>query len=165
MSREFDQLSERVIKDSKPADDRDPAEWQAWVQRWHRLIYRAGARAQLEASFGQVDDNALARLLWLSEHGVYGPDVPALVAEVEDWRAKGDALNSTYGMTDADLHSMISEGFHTAFRKATDSMEAAICHKAIRDMEPEEWGAIIDFVTKPIVRWLREAKAREEAAT
>lgn len=55
-------------------------------------------------------------------------------------------------MTSADgaieyFTSMLSEGFHTAFRKAVPNSDTA--HKIwtlINDMPDDEWNAIIDFV-------------------
>jgi hypothetical protein len=157
----FDYYSGVVAGLSRPHDDQeDPNVWLAQVQRAHRMIFREGARAGLDKRFDGLGDDSLARLGWLAEQGVFGEDITALVAELERWREKGDAINSSYGLTDSDIHSMVAEGFHTAFRKAVDSPEAVVIHKLIKDMDPETWAAIIDFVANPIIRWLREAEAK-----
>lgn len=49
-----------------------------------------------------------------------------------------------------DLRAALGEGFHTAFRKAADSAEATVIHRLIGDMQPEEWSAVIDFVTNGV---------------
>lgn len=49
-------------------------------------------------------------------------------------------------MTHDDFTSLLAEGFHTAFRKGTDHPSSAAIWRMIRDLPPEEWGAIIDFV-------------------
>jgi hypothetical protein len=44
-----------------------------------------------------------------------------------------------------EMRSMISEGFHTAFRKC-DGDSAWAIWKLIDKMPPQEWSAVIDFV-------------------
>jgi hypothetical protein len=46
----------------------------------------------------------------------------------------------------ADLKEVLGEVFHTALRKAADSPESDTAWKAIRDMKPDEWDGILDFV-------------------
>ena len=48
------------------------------------------------------------------------------------------------------FRSMLAEGFHTAFRKASDCDEAWQIWKLIQKMPPREWGRIIDFVADPV---------------
>jgi hypothetical protein len=53
-----------------------------------------------------------------------------------------------------DLASQLAEGFHTAFRKGTDSPRAHPIWKAIKELPPDEWGEIIDFVMYGITPYL-----------
>lgn len=45
-----------------------------------------------------------------------------------------------------DMIAHLGESFHTAFRKAVDSVEGVKIHRLIRDMDGKEWGAIMEFV-------------------
>ena len=69
------------------------------------------------------------------------------------------------GETDyATFRGMLAEGFHTAFRKASDSDEAWRIWKLIREMPPAEWSKIISFVADPTWDMLQSGleKATEE---
>lgn len=48
------------------------------------------------------------------------------------------------------LRSMIAEGTHTAFRKATDHALAMPIHRLIGELPPAEWSNVVEFVTDPI---------------
>lgn len=50
-------------------------------------------------------------------------------------------------MTRDEFKSMLGEGFHTAFRKATDDSHAAEAWRQIREMAPGAWGSVLEFVT------------------
>jgi hypothetical protein len=138
--------------------------WEARVTRLARLIYRAGARAQLDYTMSKRLD-PVDRLRWLADNGFMAGDVSEVLREVQRLRETDRALLGTYGVTDGAIRSMIAEGFHTAFRKATDSMEGAIAWKAIRDMDHEEWSAILDFVVGPLIKMFRKAEAQEKRAS
>lgn len=66
-----------------------------------------------------------------------------------------------------DLRSLIAEGFHTAFRKASDHSAAHTIWMAIRKLPDDEWSQIIDFVAEgiePFIEKLKNAKkARRKA--
>jgi hypothetical protein len=49
-------------------------------------------------------------------------------------------------LTRSDLQSIIGEGFHTAFRKATDSPIATDIWAAIRALPDDEWRGILAFI-------------------
>lgn len=53
------------------------------------------------------------------------------------------------------LHEFISEGFHTAFRKAGCSNESSRIHELISTMNDEEYWQIVDFVCSPLWDALR----------
>lgn len=162
---EFDRLVDWIMENSQVKGDMAQQEWETWMERRLRMIFRVGAQAQLSHEFDGLRDDALARLDWLSARGFFaGADIKALLNEVEGYREQKTALRSTYGVTDEDLRSMMSEGFHTAFRKAVDHPYATVIHKLIRDMPGEDWTAILDFVTRPIIRHLREAQRAAERA-
>lgn len=55
----------------------------------------------------------------------------------------------------------LGEGLHTAFRKASDSDEANEIHRLIRDMDPGEWDAILEFVTRPVLEYVLELQEKE----
>jgi hypothetical protein len=112
--------------------------------------------------YGDMPDDDIAVAVRRAEKGFASPaHTLELVRQVRKLREQLTALGGPYGVTDGDIRSMIAEGFHTAFRKATDSMESAIAWKAIRDMDGEEYREICRFVADPIIGRLREA---EEAA-
>lgn len=50
--------------------------------------------------------------------------------------------------------SMLGEGFHTAFRKAVDTRQAAAVHRLITEMPPADWAAVVEFVADPIAEAL-----------
>lgn len=45
-----------------------------------------------------------------------------------------------------DIRSNLAEGFHTAFRKASDHPNAHKIWVLIRELPPKSWGSVIDFV-------------------
>lgn len=45
-----------------------------------------------------------------------------------------------------DLVSNLAEGFHTAFRKASEHPTSHQIWKLIKELPSDEWGRIIDFV-------------------
>lgn len=49
-------------------------------------------------------------------------------------------------MTRDEFSSLLAEGVHTAFRKATDCHQATPIHRLISEMPNEEWGSVIDWV-------------------
>jgi hypothetical protein len=164
--REFDSLAGTILDLSQRNADKRPGDpewtdeaWQARVKKVLQLIYRAGARAQLDHSVRrQVDP--VDRVRWLADHGFMAGDVAEVVREVEDLRERTAALQGSYGVTESAIRSMIGEGFHTAFRKAVDSTDAAIAWKAIRDMDNEEYAAVVGFTADPIIKALRYAEAQ-----
>jgi hypothetical protein len=166
--REFDMAVDELLDISQRNAAKWPADpgwtdefWQGLTRRIARRIYRLGSRAQLgHSQRKQVDP--VERLRWLSEQA-FGDDLRALIYEVETAREQANAIKGAPGVTGSDIHSMLAEGFHTAFRKATDSMESAIAWKAIRDMEDGEYSAIIDFVAEPLIAMLRRAEAEAGA--
>jgi hypothetical protein len=54
-------------------------------------------------------------------------------------------------MTKDELASLLSEGFHTAFRKAADSTEAVAIHKQISALPDDEWARIVEFVAHGLI--------------
>jgi hypothetical protein len=44
------------------------------------------------------------------------------------------------------LRSMLGEGFHTAFRKATECEQAMPIHRLIGEMPDGEWSRVIDWL-------------------
>jgi hypothetical protein len=54
-------------------------------------------------------------------------------------------------MTRDELAAHLGEGFHTAFRKAADCSQAMRIHELIDDMPPNQWAAVIDFVTDALM--------------
>jgi hypothetical protein len=132
--------------------------WQARIKVLVTLIYRDGAQAGLTHQFGHLD-TAIERVRWLVEHDLASVDVGELLRETEQWQEVAGALQGSYGVTDDAIHSMIAEGLHTAFRKASDSPESRVIHKLIDGMPHEEWRAIVDFVTDPLTGMLRKAEA------
>lgn len=167
---EFDRYADEILQISqcniaKWPDDQawTDENWQARVRVLLRLIYRAGARAQLDHSVSKRID-PVDRVRWLADNGFMAGDIIEVVREVERLRETDRSLLGSYGVTDGDIRSMIAEGFATAFRKAADSMEAAIAWKAIRDMDGEEYSAVVDFVAGPLIAMLREAEKRAKTA-
>lgn len=120
-----------------------------------------------QLAYGNMDDKAIAAAVRNAEKGLASPAVTLeLVSQVRRLREELAAFGGPHGVTEDAIRSMVGEGFHTAFRKAVDSMEASIAWKAIRDMDNEEYAAIVSFTADPIVAALRyaEAKAADAAA-
>lgn len=168
--RDFDRLLAELqnVSERRPGAWPDDPEWTSdtWerrVQFLARAIYRAGARAQLDRGLRHQAD-AAGRLRWLAGQDFLAPDMIAVLDEVEDLREKAAALQGSHGVTDPDIRAMLSEGFHTAFRKAVDSPFAVVIHKLLRDLEPGEWDAVIDFTADPLIAMLREAETRAKGS-
>lgn len=51
-------------------------------------------------------------------------------------------------MTRDDFRSLLGEGLHTAFRKATDCEEADDIWAAINNMDSSDWNAVLSFVVE-----------------
>ena len=49
-------------------------------------------------------------------------------------------------MTRDEFSELLAEGFHTAFRKASDHPISDEIWRSIRKLPPCEWGKVIDFV-------------------
>lgn len=167
---QFDRHVQELLRVStrdtaKYPDDPDWTDeaWEARIRVLVTLIYRTGAQAGLSHQYGRLD-TTVERVRWLVGHDLASVDVSALLTEVEHWQEQAEALQGSYGVTASTIRSMIAEGFSTAFRKAADSMESAIAWKAIRDMDREEWGAILDFVVNPLIGMLREAEEQAKDA-
>jgi hypothetical protein len=112
-------------------------------------------------TYGNMEDKAIAAAVRNAEKGLASPAVTLeLTAQVRRLREELAAFGGPHGVTESTIRSMIAEGFHTAFRKAADSMEAAIAWKAIRDMDNGEYAAIVSFTADPIIDTLREAERR-----
>lgn len=131
--------------------------WERKVKVLATLIYRAGAQAGLSHQFGRLD-TAIERVRWLVEHDLASVDVSELLSEVENLQEVDRSLMGNYGVTDGAIRSMIAEGLHTAFRKASDSPESLVIHRLIDGMPHEEWRGITDFVAGPLITMLREAE-------
>ncbi|MFB0520029.1 MAG: hypothetical protein ACETWD_01210 [Desulfatiglandales bacterium] len=54
------------------------------------------------------------------------------------------------------IEDLLGEGFHTAFRKASESKEGNQIWHLIKSLPDEEWGAVIDFVSHPLIDYLEE---------
>ena len=52
--------------------------------------------------------------------------------------------------TYSSFRSMLGEGTHTAFRKATDDPLAMPIHRLIEQLGPGEWSEVVTFVADPI---------------
>lgn len=161
-SRDFDYFSQKILDASVPKDGLDEAEWNASLQRWLRMVFRAGSIARVEHGYRKLDDTAMARMLWLVEQGILSTDLKILLQELQDYRDRENALMSNYGVTDADIRSMLGEGFHTGFRKAVDHPYATTIWQLIKDLPGEDWSAVLDFVSEPIIHALREAQRAAE---
>jgi hypothetical protein len=44
------------------------------------------------------------------------------------------------------LTELLGEGFHTAFRKATDCDQAPVIYRLIEEMPEDDWANVLDFV-------------------
>jgi hypothetical protein len=164
--REFDMFASELLTVSRPAEGWVGSEedWRFRVERLARLLYRRGARAALDHRHGELleGDQLTDRVQWLADHDFLAPDVRLLLNEVEALRELEDALRGSYGVTDSDIRSMLSEGFHTAWRKAVDHPYATVIHKLIRDLPDGEYGAVVDFVADPLINMLRQAEEKQE---
>ncbi len=49
------------------------------------------------------------------------------------------------------LIELLGEGFHTAFRKATDCNQAPQIYRLIEDMSEKSWTSVLDFVAEVII--------------
>ena len=67
-------------------------------------------------------------------------------------------------VTKDELRSFLGEGFHTAFRKAADSDEANTIWHLIQKMDPDEWHAVLDFVTEPTFEMLQREGVQSDGA-
>lgn len=56
-------------------------------------------------------------------------------------------MSSQMPMPRDEFRSMLGEGFHTAFRKATDCDQAHPIWTLINQMPSGDWGAVLEFVT------------------
>lgn len=86
-----------------------------------------------------------------AEHGVRLPDVAPrrysrqyLVGLHEDVHRDAEVITLT--ATHGEWRSMLGEGFHTAFRKATDDPLAMPVHRLIDQLGKGEYRAVLDFV-------------------
>lgn len=114
--------------------------------------------------YGGMEDKAVATAVRQAEKGYASPAVVLeLTREMRRLRAELRAFGGPSGVTEEDIRSMIAEGFHTALRKAADSMDASIAWKAIRDMDSEEYSAVCRFVSEPVIGMLRAAEAKAAA--
>jgi hypothetical protein len=50
-----------------------------------------------------------------------------------------------------ELCSFLGEGFHTAFRKVTDSETGTQIWKLIQELDPDEWHQVLLFVAEPLM--------------
>jgi hypothetical protein len=123
-----------------------------------------GVPAGSPLSWGGMEDKDVATAVRQAEKGYASPAVILeLTREMRRLRAELRAFGGPSGVTEEAIRSMIAEGFHTALRKAADSMDAAIAWKAIRDMDSEEYSAVCRFVSEPVIGMLREAETRTAA--
>jgi hypothetical protein len=124
--------------------------------------------------YGGIADKDIAKALRHAENGMASPAVTLdLIAELRRLRAELHALGGPYGVTDDDIMSMIGEGFHTAFRKATDDPHAMVIHTLIGKLCEDRagdgrtaWSAVVSFTAGPVIQALRDAgtRAREQEA-
>lgn len=54
-------------------------------------------------------------------------------------------------MTPDDIKDLLGEGFHTAFRKATDCDQAHPIWELIRDMPADDWRSVLEMVYDHVV--------------
>lgn len=59
-----------------------------------------------------------------------------------------------------ELMSLLGEGFHTAFRKATSHERAYPIWTDIRKLPTDEWGSVLDFVMGGIEPFLNQMLAK-----
>lgn len=111
--------------------------------------------------YGDMAEKDIAAAVRHAEQGLASAAVTLqLISQIRKLREELTALGGPYGVTEADIRSMIAEGFHTVLRKAADSMDAAIAWKAIRDMDGKQGGAVLDFTVGPVIVALREAERK-----
>lgn len=68
---------------------------------------------------------------------------------LDDWhrrKHRDDQVIALPPMTVAELRSLLGEGFHTAFRKATDDPLAFPIHRLIQQLGDGEFTAVLEFV-------------------
>ena len=58
-------------------------------------------------------------------------------------------------MNKKEVKSVLGEGFHTAFRKATVGYTANDIWRLIKELPDEEWNAILEFVYEGIKPYLK----------
>lgn len=92
----------------------------------------------------QPEDELGVRTIETPHHCWKGTRVKALEAEKE---ALVQVLR--------DTRETLGEGFHTAFRKGSDCVEAGKIHKLIADMPSEEWEHVVNFALHYITEALR----------
>ena len=65
------------------------------------------------------------------------------------------------------IRSMVAEGFHTGFRKATDHDLAHPIWKMIQELPGEHYAAVVDFVVEPLFETLNDQidKRRRNSTT
>jgi hypothetical protein len=115
--------------------------------------------------YGGMDDKDVSRAVHNAERGLASPAVTLdLVREMRRLRVELNAMGGPFGITDAAIRSMISEGFATAWRKGTDTPESAVIWKLIDTMDPEDWSAVISFVVNPLLQMLHQADGHPEPA-
>jgi hypothetical protein len=116
--------------------------------------------------YSDMPDKDLTKARRRAEDGWASPQVILqLIRQVLDLRQQLSAIGGTFGVTDDDIRSMLAEGFATAWRKAADNPESVVIMRLIKSMDPEIWGAVIDFVADPLIAVLREAGQHAEART
>lgn len=134
---------------------------QAAYTRLHELSTWIPDTAEGWLPYGDVSAKDLAQARRRAEDGWASPQVTLqLISQVLSLRQQLAALGGTYGVTDDDIRSALSEGFHTAFRKASVHPLAAAIYSLIEDLPPDDWSAILDFTVGPLIAMLREAENR-----
>lgn len=63
-----------------------------------------------------------------------------------------------------DTKTLLAEGFHTAFRKASDHPNAHQIWLLIRELPSDDWGNVIDFVASGTFR-VAKPKAKRKRVT
>ena len=160
-----DQLDEEWIPNPVPQDG-----WKDWQQS---VVAREATQetAMNAADFLETDGQMLSRLgtdarNWAQEFmRIIGPN-PVDEGLMVSWFANAIEAGRSAGQMQAPvsvavLHTqsfeswkaIIGEGFHTAFRKAGNSMAATQAHLNIKSMTAAEWDTILSFV----VDWLERA--------
>lgn len=65
-------------------------------------------------------------------------------------------------MTVGELRSVLGEGFHTAFRKATDDPLAFPIHRLIAQLGDGEFTAVLDFVIEGLESCVKPSEQRAD---